>query len=231
MKHTSNCRGIKSFILVMNWLISIKALILNTIPLSINISGGECLEGRECRQSDEKIDIDLLCLFTKPVNTETSGGQLELYITLSSAPEGLPLNKCLHCSEFVNSGNNSINLFYKELILRLPFFPLKTKQWTKKANLSFYSQFSAFGRLAISSGFFTIFSFTTQCLYNIPSCQSKMEGTTSLRDYALRCQAMVTLQLSFRANSVVCWILYCIYMSTSSLHSFRLLCEFRTSSL
>lgn len=96
-------------------------------------------------------------VFTKPVNTETSGGQLELYITLSSAPEGLPLNKCLHCSEFVNSGNNSINLFYKELILRLPFFPLKTKQWTKKANLSFYSQFSAFGRLAISSGFFTIF--------------------------------------------------------------------------
>lgn len=115
MKHTSNCRGIESFILLMNWLISIKALILNTIPLSINISDGECLEGREWRRTDEKIDVDLLCLFTKPVNTETSGGQLELYIILSSAPEGLPLNKCLHCSEFVNRGNNNINRFTKSL--------------------------------------------------------------------------------------------------------------------
>lgn len=181
MKHTSNCRGIESFMLLMNWLISIKALILNTIPLSINISGGECLEGREWRQADEKTDIDPLCLFTKPVNTETSGGQLELYIILSSAPEGLPLNKCLHCSEFANSGNNSINLFTKILFWDYFFFPLKTKQWTEKPNLSLYSQFLAFGRLALSSGPFTTSSFTTQGLYYIPCCKSKMEGTASLQ--------------------------------------------------
>lgn len=75
----------------------------------------------------------------------------------------------------------ALTFFTKSLFWDYPFFPLKTKQWTKKANLSFYSQFSAFGRLAISSGFFTIFSFTTQCLYYIPCCQSKMEGTTSLQ--------------------------------------------------
>lgn len=205
MKHTSNCRGIKSFILVMNWLISIKALILNTIPLSINISGGECLEGRECRQTDEKIDIDLLCLFTKPVNTETSGGQLELYITLSSAPEGLPLNKCLHCSEFVNSGNNSIKLFHKEFILRLPFYPLKTKQWTKKANLFFYSQFSAFGRLGhLKWLLYHFFPLLLSVYTTYLAVNQRRKAQRLFWDCALRCRAMVTLQLSFRANSVVC---------------------------
>lgn len=210
MKHTSNCRGIESFILLMNWFISIKALILNTIPLSINISGGECLEGREWRRTDEKIDIDLLCLFTKPVNTETSGGQLELYIILSSAPEGLPLNKCLHCSEFVNRGNNNINCFTKSLFWDYFFFPLKTKQWTEKPNLFLYSQFLSSGRLALSSGPFTTSSFTTQCLYCMPCCKSKMEGTASLQGLciALPCYGKSTAPLQGQFSCLLNTMLY-----------------------